>query len=347
MTKVVEKYDIESRDKFNRIKNICLRIRRIGLLNDENIHKLVERDLTYLNDYYCKYYFGNSRKSFAIKCMIENALYKSIRTEKSIEIIKRIDADNFERNKNSFMVFYLSNIDKNCNQIINKYFHILVKLNVSRGDYKRFIATYVILKNCNKGCEMVDNIMLTTLEKKSLKYLLNKETKNLKFLNFDTSLIKVVKAIEGYIAISETIIYDDDILRRMLRIRSSSSRAANDLGCLNLIETVFDTKVKYFKENFITSNDLRAVKKFKFKSHIVQNTVFIKSELDNWYVDVDKKNKQSILYHGNDGSPDMYHYQKTFNGTNMYKIYKYIQEHDEYSLRRFDRNYKIKNNRGA
>lgn len=347
MTKDVEKYNIEKIEEFNRIKNICLKLRRLGELNEDNLTKLFKRDLFFLNDYYCKRFFSNDKRDIRIRCLIETSLYKSMRNENSEYRLRNVDTGFINIEKESFLTFYLNNINKGCNSLINKFFHVLVKMKISRGDYKRFLAMYLIFKYKNLSLNKIDNILLSEEERKSLKYLLSGKTKSLRYLDFDASLIRMVKAVEGYINISETTIYDDDMLRKMLRVRASTINVAKDLGCSEIIKDIFDAKVKYFKSNFISGSDLRKTKQFNFKSLIVQNTIFIKSELDNWYVDVDKRTRQAILYHGNDGNTDIYHYQKTFNGINMFRVYKYIHEHDEYCLRRYKKVDRAKRNKGA
>ena len=225
-------------------------------------------------------------------------------------------------------------ITKKTDNLIKKYFAILSKLGLSRGCFKRFIAIYIIMKHSLVEHDILEKMILSDCEKSNLRFLLNNSKKSISKLKFDSSYSKVIKIIEGYIYLNQTVIYDDDMLKSILVAKNRVTLYSKELGCENEIERIVDKKIKLFKSTFVSNSDLKSVKRFRFKSSIVQNTVFIKSKLDKWYVDVDKEIGECILYHENDGCQDKYHYQRTFNTSKLYNVFKYINDHDKYCLRK-------------
>lgn len=307
--------------KYKKIKELSFKVKDMTITKEE---------FSVINDYYKENYFDNSAKEIRLRCIVEKALYKNIN---GFNIVKSIDFECSDIEELTFLVFYFMYITKKTDNLIKKYFAILSKLDLSRGCFKRFIAIYIIMKHSLLENDVLERIILSDCEKSNLRFLLNNSKKSINKLKFDSSYSKVIRIIEGYIYITQTVIYDDDVLRCILIAKNRVTLYSKEFGCENEIERIVDKKIKAFKSTFVSNSDLKSVKRFRFKSSIVQNTVFIKSKLDKWYVDVDKEMGECVLYHENDGCPDKYHYQKTFNTSRLYNVFKYIKDHDEYCLR--------------
>lgn len=316
------KCNCQEGNKYKEIKELSFKIKDMSIAKEE---------FNIINNYYKENYFDNSGKEIRLRCIVENALYKNIN---SSNVIKSIDLEDFNFNKMTFLVFYCMYISKKTDSIIKKYFAVLSKLGLSRGCFKRFVAIYIIMKYSSFENCMLDEMILTDCEKSNLRFLLNNSKKSINKLKFDSSYSKVIRIIEGYIYLTQTIIYDDDVLKSILVTKNRIILYSKEFGCESEIERIVDKKIKIFKSSFVSNSDLKSVKRFRFKSSIVQNTVFIKSKLDKWYVDVDKEMGECVLYHENDGYQDKYHYQKTFNTSKLYNVFKYIKDHDEYCLRK-------------
>lgn len=337
MKNSVGKYKNQKREYFDRAKNITFRLRRMGELNSGSLDRLVAKDMDILNKYYLEHYYAQGSRGNRVRCFVESALYKALRSGDINRNIKIMNSIIWEKDKPmSFIEFFSKYINKDAHDIIVKYYQVLIKLNISKGSFKRFLALYAIFKTNKLDLQFIDSLVISNNEKYCLRKLLSNNKINFKKLTFDITLIEMVKTVDGYIAIADTTIYDDDSLKYILRTKSSIFNTSNFIDCTEAIENIVDMKISYFKQNFVSKSDLKCVKRFKFKYNIVQNTIFIKSKLDDWYVNVSKQNKRCILYHGNDGMPDTYHYQKTFNHIDLYKIFDYIEDHDEYSLNRFE-----------
>lgn len=290
---------------------------------------ITENELNIIDNYYKEYYLDNSGQEIRIRCIIENSLYKNI---ENLGIAQKLHLSD-KGNEMTFVMFYMMYITKHTDAIIKKYFSILSRLGLSRGCFKRFIAIYIISKHSLLQKELLMRVLLTDCERENLVFLLESNNKSIKKIKSDNVYVKLIKLIEFYMYLNKTVIYDDDILKNILTAKNKVDRYSQELGCNNVINHMVDKKIKYFKSKFVSNSDLKPVRKFRFKSNIVQNTVFIRSKLDKWYVDVDKETNECILYHENDGGCDKYHYQKTFNSAKLYRVFKYIKEHDEYCLR--------------
>lgn len=323
-------------DDYSAIKDICSFIRKTNKIEDNETRNIIKNKILYLNKYYIEIYNKDNPKCIRTKCLIENSIRKGIKKEPMkimLEFLNEVELCNLD--KISFIVFYLKYYDKKLDLLINKYFNILSKLNILCGEFKRFAIIYLIFTQNSIDLDILDNMILSDVEKNSIIYLLTKDMTPFKDIEYNTSLIRMIKSIENYILLVETTIYDDDILKKIVKIKSTSIRISKPIGCDNVFCKVADSKIINYKKNNVTKRDIASSKKFNFSSILVQNTVFVKSKLDRWYIEVDKESKESVLFHGNDGMEDSYHYQKTFNHVNLYRIFKYIKEHDEYCLNRY------------
>lgn len=322
-------------DDYSAIKNICAFIRKSSRVEDDKDKDIIKEKVLYLNEYYTEIYNRENPKYIRTKCLIENSIRKGIQKEPigvMLEFLNNIDIYSFK--KISFIIFYMKYYDKKLDLSIKKYFNILSKLNILCGEFKRFVILYLIFTQNSIDIDILEYMILSDVEKKSIIYLLTKDMTPFRDIEYSTSLIRMIKSIENYMLLSETTIYDDDMLKRIVKLKSTAMRISKPIGCDDVFCKMVDNKIIYYKKNNVTKRDIASSRKFNFSSTLVQNTVFIRSKLDRWYIEVDKEAKESVLFHGNDGVEDSYHYQKTFNHVNLYKIFKYIKEHDEYCLNR-------------
>lgn len=331
---------IENREKpiddYSAIKDICAFIRKSNRIENEEVKNIVKEKILYLNEYYIEIYNKESPKYIRIKCLIESSIQKGIQKEAigiMLELLNNIDIYSFK--KISFIMLYMKYYDKKLDVSIKKYFGVLSKLNILCGEFKRFVILYLIFSQNSIDMNMLEYMVLSDVEKNSITYLLTKDMTPFRDIRYNTSLIRMIKSIESYILLSETTIYDDDMLKRIVKIKSAAMKISKPIGCDDIFCKMADNKISYYKKNNVTKKDIASSRKFNFSSSLVQNTVFVKSKLDRWCIEVDKEAKESVLFHGNDGAEDSYHYQKTFKHVNLYKIFKYIKEHDEYCLNRY------------
>lgn len=318
------------KSNYKEIKELSFKMRDMSITKDE---------FDILNKYYKENYFEQSAKEIRLRCIIENELYRNENSFNGLKLIRYNGIDEL-----TFISFYFMYATKQTYSVIKKYFSVLSKLNLLRGCFRRFVSIYIIVKHTSLENDILENIMLTDCEKNNLRFLLNNSKKSINKLKFDSVYIKMIRIIEGYIYLTQTLIYDDDVLRSVLIVKNRVMLYSKELGCESEIEQMVDKKIKVFKSSFVSNNDLKSVKRFKFKSNVIQNTVFIKSKLDKWYVDVDKEMRECVLYHENDGYPDKYHYQRTFNTSDLYNVFKYIKEHDDYCLRKKKSKSRVKSN---
>lgn len=320
-------------DDYSAIKSICSFIRKSDSIEDNVTRDSIKDKFLYLHKYYIEIYNNDNPKYIRNKCLIENSIRKGIYKEPMqmmVEFVNEIDLYGLEQI--SVIILYLKYFDKKLDLLINKYFNILSKLNILCGEFKRFVMLYLIFAQNSISLDILEKMVLSDVEKKSITYLITKNMTPFKDIEYNTSLIRMIKSVENYILLMETTIYDDDMLKKIVKIKSTSMKIGKPIGCDNVFCEIADNKIINYRKNNVTKRDIASSKKFNFSSILVQNTVFVKSKLDRWYIEVDKEVKESILFHGNDGIEDSYHYQKTFKHVNLYKIFKYIKEHDEYCL---------------
>lgn len=325
--------NVELLDEYTYIKSICSDIRKMNIDDKYELKYFIDNKITYLDKYYIKSFSKNSPKNIRSRCLIENSIRKSVKKGYINGVVNYYKEMDLSKLSNvSQIIFYLKYTDKKLEILINKYFNVLSKLNLLCGEFKRFVVLYLIFSECYVDNSIFKNLVISDIEKNSLLYLLNNEKIAFRELKYDCSLIRVIRCIQNYILLNEMVIYDDDVLKKAIKIRCSSIKLSKPLGCENAFYNLVDHRIKHYKKNNVTNKDISFSKKFNFPTTLIQNTVFVKSKLDKWYIDVDKENKESILFHNNDGTDEEYHYQKTFKHNNLYKIFKYIKEHDDYCL---------------
>lgn len=311
----------------NRIKNDFKKIIKIRGMSDEEILIFLKKEVEFLS------------------CCMEDEVFNV----KITKFFKNLMRDKWETEDISRLVEVVNKFDINSNSpdlLIQMFF-------VKEKKYLVKLKNYICATEQLGIKEDIFEILLKAVSyeygKKELDFYGRPISEILDIYNLDFKLgktcrdiacveqkILAFKLVSAFTEMSYSYIYNEESLNNYLGLKRKYNGLATYFNVFDNFELMCREKLKkYYSKNVTELEIEKANVKYNFNINLVNNVIFIKSFIDNWYLIVDKVNRESILYHNNNVGVDKFHIQRVYKHNNIEKILNAIHKHDLYSLNRF------------
>ncbi|MGU8835773.1 hypothetical protein ACSW8S_19835 (plasmid) [Clostridium perfringens] len=331
----------------NSVNEICSKLNLIDKLDENDLDELFKKDIYFLDKIYIKLFKIRAKRDYEIYMIrqIEECLFNVLLKNREDKILENLDVYRKEivLNKGGMVLFLLKYCGRKVFNMCDKYINVLNELGLEEAKYKKFIFYYctIMFSEIDDKRNFLNKLYLTREEKNNLIYLIKDKSRYKINAPIGLNLVKVSLIAENYIKISETNVYDEEVLKGLMHYKKKILYMYLEFGCSKQLNKMLKEKVRAFREENVTMDDIDNANKYGFSCKSIQNTIFIKSKIDTWYVTVDKLREEAVLYHGNDATIDEYHYQRKFQHSNLNWIFKYINKHDVRTLRGSQRKFYI------